>query len=661
MKRNKNLGIGIVALIAIFAIVGIATPVYAADLVTQDLNTITPNDLANSLLGSGVTINSVGYTGANIAAGTFSGGTGIIGFEQGIILSSGNIKNVIGPNVQDGITAFNGLPGDSDLALLIPGYSTHDASVLNIKFVPTGSVLEFKYVFASDEYNEYSNSIFNDVFGFLLNGNNVALLPGTNIAVSINNVNGGNPYGTNPQHSEYFINNDLNDGGATINTEMDGLTTVLTVTTNVNPNEENIIKLAIADSGDSALDSNVFIESGSFSSPQLTLTPLTATNNVGVSHTLTATLLDSAGSPLVGKTITFTITGPNAQVGTGVTDINGVTTFTYTGIDVGIDQIVATGESHTSNNAYATWEPSLNQLPIVSAGEDAVVNEGSSFSQPGSFIDPDTDDTWTGIVNYGDGAASEPLALNPDKTFNLSHVYLDNGVYSVIVTINDDKDGVGTDTVLVTVNNVAPTVTTNDSYFITAPIIMRIAGQGKVGNSVALEVIQDGNVVASEKIIRTPSSPNEQEVTVMATIDLSKQYSGKLLFDTETAYSGGTPVWLITDGVNLTKVTTFTTQKNNTSSYHQIYEFDLAKMISVVNKEIFFTGTATDPGTDDMNFNWLFGDSGSANMAYPWPNAHSVTEIVKHTYLAAGSYEVTLNVTDDEGDTGTATKTIVIS
>jgi PKD repeat protein len=167
-------------------------------------------------------------------------------------------------------------------------------------------------------------------------------------------------------------------------------------------------------------------------------------------------------------------------------------------------------------------------------------------------------------------------------------------------------------------------------------------------------------VLASDKITRTPGSPNEQEVTISASTDLSKSYSGRLIFDTETAYSGGTPVWVIIDGVK-TKITTFNTQKNDPSSYHQTYDFALSELVSVIGKEISFTGSATDPGADDMTFDWLFGDGGSASKLYPWDNGHSVTETVKHTYSAAGSYTVTLDVTDDDGGAGSASKTIVIS
>ena len=44
---------------------------------------------------------------------------------------------------------------------------------------------------------------------------------------------------------------------------MDGLTTVLTCSANVNANQTNHMKLAIADGSDSVLDSNVFIKEGS--------------------------------------------------------------------------------------------------------------------------------------------------------------------------------------------------------------------------------------------------------------------------------------------------------------------------------------------------------------------------------------------------------------
>ncbi len=243
-----------------------------AGLLTVDLGAdLTPEELVDALLGPDVTVSNVTYTGANRAAGTFSGGSGIIGFDSGIILSSGRIASVAGPNARDNTSNRNFLPGDPDLNGLIPGYATHDATVLEFDFeCEAVNVIQFQYVFASEEYNEWVDAIFNDVFGFFLNGQNIALVPGgQGLAVAINNVNCGNPYEpfdpNDPPGSfcNLYRNNDLSDGGGAINTEMDGLTYVFVATSVVNPGV-NHIKLAIADAGDEIYDSNVFIKAESF-------------------------------------------------------------------------------------------------------------------------------------------------------------------------------------------------------------------------------------------------------------------------------------------------------------------------------------------------------------------------------------------------------------
>jgi hypothetical protein len=256
-KRNAVIGL----LIALTIVSG---GKLSAALVSQDLSVVTAADLANVLVGSGVTISNVTYTGATVSAGQFTGAAGIIGFDEGVILSSGNIASIAGPNVEDGKTTDNGLPGDTDLDAL-SGYPTLDATVLEFDFVPDADKVFFQYVFASDEYNEYVNTQFNDVFAFFINGVNCAQTTG-GLPVSVNTINNGNPFGSLPSsHPELYRNNDLQDGGGAIDTEMDGLTVVLTCEAPVIPNATNHIKLAIADGSDRILDSNVFLRAGSFS------------------------------------------------------------------------------------------------------------------------------------------------------------------------------------------------------------------------------------------------------------------------------------------------------------------------------------------------------------------------------------------------------------
>src|SRR5262245_38821679 len=90
-------------------------------LSVTSMTTITETDLVNTILGSGVSVDSSsirfqGVRGGNSSGGIFTGGTGIIGFESGIILSTGRARDVIGPNTRNqggGVSTNNQLGGDS--------------------------------------------------------------------------------------------------------------------------------------------------------------------------------------------------------------------------------------------------------------------------------------------------------------------------------------------------------------------------------------------------------------------------------------------------------------------------------------------------------------------------------------------------------------------
>jgi hypothetical protein len=221
--------------------------------------------LASALAGAGVTISNATLIGATGQQGTFSDGAAAgIGIESGIILTSGAIANAQGPNDDDGITTDQSTVGDAQLTTL-SGDPTFDANILQFDFTSNTGNLFFSYVFASEEYNEFVNGSVNDVFGFFVDGNNIALIPGTTTPVSINTVNGGNPFGSNASNSAYFINNDIDDGGPFFNIQYDGFTKVLLAELlGLVADQTYTIKLGIADGGDSVLDSAVFLQAGSF-------------------------------------------------------------------------------------------------------------------------------------------------------------------------------------------------------------------------------------------------------------------------------------------------------------------------------------------------------------------------------------------------------------
>jgi hypothetical protein len=93
--------------------------------------------------------------------------------------------------------------------------------------------------------------------------------------------------------------------------------------------------------------------------------------------------------------------------------------------------------------------------PVVNAGADGSVIAGVQFSSSGSFTDINNDQTWTGSVNWGDGNTT-PLTVNPNKTFNLNHTFINPGDYTVTITITDSYPENATDTIQVHVNPSTP-------------------------------------------------------------------------------------------------------------------------------------------------------------------------------------------------------------
>lgn len=304
----------------------------SSGLTTTDLNTLTANDLVDELVGAGVNVSNVSFTGAPVAGGIFSGGTGIVGFERGIVLSSGNVGTIQGPdNLQDGATTENGTPGDADLDALGIG-STEDAASLVLDFdCPNSSTISFQFVFMSEEYNEFVNAGFNDGFALLLNGTNIALVPGagTPTPVSIDNVNCGNPFGIGPgSNCGLFVNNDCSDIApntfpcSNVATEMDGFTTVFSATGTLQPGM-NQLKIVIADVGDSSLDSNVLIRGQSLScaAPAPAFdppTPCGQTLAVTAGSPVSFTAVAIATNGLPGQTVTIDASGSNAALTGGV-------------------------------------------------------------------------------------------------------------------------------------------------------------------------------------------------------------------------------------------------------------------------------------------------------------------------------------------------------
>jgi uncharacterized repeat protein (TIGR01451 family) len=103
-----------------------------------------------------------------------------------------------------------------------------------------------------------------------------------------------------------------------------------------------------------------------------------------------------------------------------------------------------------------------NHPPLVDAGSDRDVDEGSVVDlDPASFTDDDVDDVHSDEIDWGDGSAPEAGVVaeaGGAGTVSGSHLYRDDGSYTVQVSVEDSAGAVGSDTLVVTVHNVPPTV-----------------------------------------------------------------------------------------------------------------------------------------------------------------------------------------------------------
>ncbi len=242
---------------------------------------ITEQDIIDAVASPQTVISNVIIDCPNGAYGTFQADNSDLGLEKGLVLSSGQVSDMANPASVFSSTG-NGAPGDADLDYFSSqtgGANSNDACIVEMDVFAATDELTFEYVFGSEEYPNFVNSTFNDIFAFLISGPgivgdvnignqlNIATLPdGNNTLVEINSVNYENNW-------EYYRNNELGQsvvyGGLT--SDYLGVKKSLTASATVDPCNTYHLKLAIADRGDSAYDSGVFVSEIKGGTPQLSV------------------------------------------------------------------------------------------------------------------------------------------------------------------------------------------------------------------------------------------------------------------------------------------------------------------------------------------------------------------------------------------------------
>lgn len=237
------------------------------------------------------TINRGSVSGRQGQIGTFTNAAGAIGFDEGIIMSTGLIGTASGPNKSNFSGFSHGVPStDPDVRRLTTNPEVYDVVVFEFDFTPTVEEVTFEYVFASEEYCELVFNAWNDVFGFLISGPgingpftngaiNIARIPGTDDSVSIKTVNHRNNtefFNTNTPASFPLRCGDQPAVAAGL-IEYDGFTKTLRARARVIPCETYHIRMILADVGDDIYDSAVLLKAKSFAAGLVTVAKPVAT------------------------------------------------------------------------------------------------------------------------------------------------------------------------------------------------------------------------------------------------------------------------------------------------------------------------------------------------------------------------------------------------
>lgn len=354
-------------------------------------------------------------------------------FSSGVVLTSGDVNAVPGPNLN--VESSGGWAGDADLEAFTGATTTNDASWIEFDFVPLTEQLSFDFIMASEEYDQNFECTFSDAFAFILTdqtsgtSENLAVLPGTTTPIQVTNIRPEVPGQCAAVNEEFFGQYNFapfnDENTAAIN--MNGQTVELTATSTVVIGNTYTIKLVVADSQDGAFNMSVFVEAGSF--------------NIGSTELGENLLVASGNAPCEGETVTLDATDPDATSYTWFfndVEIAGETNATIDVTEAGTYSVEVTlaGLDDCVIRDDITIE--FVNGDAVDLGEDIVACDGDAITLDSGIPDSNATFVWLqdGVEIGGETTAS----LNPTQTGSYTIEATFNGACTfsdeVIVTFN---------------------------------------------------------------------------------------------------------------------------------------------------------------------------------------------------------------------------------
>ncbi|MCK6550511.1 PKD domain-containing protein [Myxococcota bacterium] len=269
---------------------------------------------------------------------------------------------------------------------------------------------------------------------------------------------------------------------------------------------------------------------------------------------------------------------------------------------------------------------------------DRSIREGYPFSMTGVFDDY-VRDTWTATVDFGDGAGPEPLTIAADRSFHFTHVYPDDGRYTLRVTVTDDSGAVGEDVSEIVVDNFVPVVSAGPSAALDEGQTFASSGSfvdtgadtwsatvdyGDGSGPEALALADDGTFA----LLHHYAFPGEFLVTVVVTDDDGGRGTGTALVTVRNV--APMPLIVVAPGGDL---------------------IDEAQTFVA-------TGSFLDPGPGPFAATVDYGDGSGVS---PLALAPDGTFVLSHFYGDDGFFPVTVTVVDGAGASGTAMVRVTVN